>query len=67
MPLATEESQGRVRTILGGVVGRGPVAERLRTAPVSSVSVDLGRIGIRMALFAQQMSSPRVVGAVVRG
>ena len=56
--LATDESQGCVRTIFGGVGGRGPVTERLRAAPVSSVSVEVGRVGILMALFAQQMSSP---------
>jgi hypothetical protein len=56
--LATDESQERVRAISGGVVGRGPVAERLRTACGSSVSVEGGRIRIRMALFAQPTSSP---------
>jgi len=56
--LATDESQGRVRAIFGGVVGRGPVVEGLRTASVRSVLVEVAWIAIRMALFARQMSSP---------
>jgi hypothetical protein len=36
-------------SFLGGVVGRGWVAEVVRTAPVSSVSAELDLVGVMMA------------------